>query len=137
MYTEATGTLTAIAASLAVAFAPTTAQPTVGAMEQVLGSAKPVSSVVEPSPAPVISQVPSANHNVMSQPPVCRIRTDNECYQTASACLTARSVGGLYGVDWREGKPAVVRNRNDMSEADEKHARACATDLQLCLSGNC
>ncbi|MEQ9434888.1 hypothetical protein [Hyphomonas sp.] len=134
---EAMGTLTALAASLAVAFAPTTGQPAVGAMDQILGSARPASSIVQPSPAPVVSQSPAASHNVISQPPVCRIRTDDECYQTASACLMARSVGDLYGVDWREGKPAVVRNRDDLSDADEEHARACATDLQTCLSRNC
>ncbi|KJS34767.1 MAG: hypothetical protein VR74_18920 [Hyphomonas sp. BRH_c22] len=137
MYIEATGTLTALAVSLAVAIAPNSAQPTAGAMEQILGTGRPASSIVEPSPAPVVPQGPAASHNVISQPPVCRIRADDECYQTASACLTARSVGGLYGVDWREGKPAVVRNRDDLTEADETHARACATDLQICLSGNC
>ncbi len=94
-------------------------------------------SVVEPAVAPLSSPVPAADHNVISQPKVCRIRSDDECFQAAAACLKVRSIAGLYSVDWRAGEPAVVRVQEGMSDAQEKGARGCATDLQQCLSGKC
>ncbi len=138
MQIGAIDTLMAMAASVVVAIAPVTTQPAASTIEQVLEADKPGASVVEPAPAPVTAHGSAPSHNVISQPPVCRIRSDEECHHAAAACLKARSVGGLYAVAWgREGKPVVVRARNDMTDAQERQARACATDLQQCLSGNC
>jgi hypothetical protein len=138
MQIDAIATLMAMAASVAVAIAPASAQPAASVMEQVLDPGKPDASVVEPAPAPVTAHGSAPSHNVISQPPVCRIRSDEECHHAAAACLKARSIGGLYTVAWgREGKPAILRVRDDMTDAQERHARTCATDLEQCLSGNC
>jgi hypothetical protein len=138
MQIDAIATLMAMAASVAVAMAPASAQPAASAMEQLLDPGKPAASVVEPAPAPVNTHGAAPSHNVISPPPVCRIRSDEECHHAAAACLKARSIGGLYTVAWeREGKLAITRVRDDMTDGQERHARACATDLQQCLSGNC
>ncbi|MBU2604389.1 MAG: hypothetical protein KKC43_00660 [Alphaproteobacteria bacterium] len=139
MQIDAIATLMAMAASVAVAMAPASAQPTASAMEQVLEPGRPGAFVVvEPAPAPVTTHGSAPSHNVMSPPPVCRIRSDEECHHVAAACLKARNIGGLYSVArGAEGQPAVIRIRDDMSDKQEQYARACATDLEQCLSGNC
>ena len=138
MQIEAIATLMAMAASVAVAMAPASAQPAASAMKQVLEPSKLEASVVEPAPGSVTTHGAAPSHNVISPPPVCRIRSDEECHHAASACLKARSIGGLYTVAWgREGKPAIVRVRDDMTDGQERYARACATDLEQRLSGNC
>lgn len=138
MQIGANNTFMALVASLVVAIAPAMAQPDTSVIEQVLESGISGASVVEPAPEPITAHSSAPSHNVIDQPPVCRIRSDEECHHAAAACLKARSIAGLYTVGWgREGKPAILRVRDDMTEAQEKHARACATDLKQCLSGNC
>ncbi|WP_340691972.1 hypothetical protein [Hyphomonas sp.] len=138
MQIDAIATLMAMAVSVAVVMSPASAQPAASAMEQVLGPGKQAASVVEPAPVSVTTHGSAPSHNVISPPPVCHIRSDDECHHAAVACLKARSIGGLYTVVLgREGKPAVVRVRDDRTDAQERQARACATDLQQCLSGNC
>ena len=138
MQIDTIATLMAMVASVAVAMSPASAQPAASAMEQVLEPGSPGASVVEPAPASVTTHGSAPSHNVISPPPVCHIRSDDECHHAAVACLKARSIGGLYTVALgREGAPAIVRVRDDMSDMQERQARACATDLQQCLSGNC
>ena len=137
MQIRTAGMILTSVASLGLTMMPALAQPAATAMEQVLGRASDSLSVVEPAVAPLSSPVPAADHNVISQPEVCRIRSDDECIHAAAACLKVRSIAGLYSVDWRAGAPAVVRVQQGMSDAQEKGARGCATDLQQCLSGKC
>ncbi|MFT5777007.1 MAG: hypothetical protein ACI9NG_002988, partial [Hyphomonas sp.] len=49
MQIDAIATLMAMAASVAVAMAPASAQPAASAMEQLLDPGKPAASVVEPA----------------------------------------------------------------------------------------
>lgn len=137
MQIRATGMILASVASLGLAMLPAIAQPAVTSTDKVLIPASETSRVVEPAPAPLTSPVPAANHNIITQPEVCRIRTGDECVHTATACLKARTISHLYEVEWRSGAPVVVRVQDGMSDAQEKGARGCASDLQQCLAGKC
>lgn len=137
MQIRATGMILASVASLGLAMLPAIAQPTATSTDKVLIPASETSRVVEPAPAPLTSPVPAANHNVITQPEVCRILSGDECAHTATACLKARTISHLYAVEWRSGAAAVVRVQDGMTDAQEKGARGCAADLQQCLAGKC